>query len=53
MIHLTLAVGDFMLILLDAALWIGGGIVAAGLLGLGVIGGVAVAVRRWWRRAGR
>ncbi len=42
MVHLTLAVGDFLLILLGAALWIGGGIVAAGLAGLGALGGL------WW-----
>lgn len=46
MVHLTLAVGDFLLILLGAALWIGGGIVAVGLLGLGAIGGIFLAVRK-------
>ena len=46
MVHLTLAVGDFLLILLGAAMWIGGGIVAAGLLGLGTIGGIFWAVRK-------
>ena len=45
MVHLTLAVGDFMLILLGAGLWIGAGIVGAGLLGLGAIGGAAFAIR--------
>lgn len=49
MVHLTLAIGDFLLILLGAALWTGGGIVAAGLAGLGAIGGIVLAVRNWRR----
>jgi len=46
MVHLTLAIGDFLLILLGSALWIGGGIVLGGVLGLGAIGGIFFAVRK-------
>ena len=46
MLHLTLALGDFMLILIGAAMWIGAGIAGVGLLGLGAIGGAAFAIRR-------
>lgn len=50
MVHATAAIGDFMLILLGSALWVGGGIVATGLVGLGAVGGLACAIRRWRRR---
>lgn len=46
MVHLTLAIGDFLLILLGAAFWIGGGIVAAGLAGAGAIGATICLVRK-------
>ena len=49
MLHATLAISDFMIILLGSALWVGGGILAAGLLGLGTAGGLFLAARRWWR----
>jgi len=45
-VHLTLAIGDFLLILLGAAFWIGGGIVAAGVAGLGAVGAVICLVRK-------
>ena len=49
MVHLTLAISDFMLMLLGAALWAGAGIVGAGVAGLAGIGAVVLAVRRWRR----
>jgi hypothetical protein len=45
----TLAISDLMLILLTSAFWVGGGIVFIGVLGLGAIGGLAMAARHWWR----
>lgn len=49
MVSATLAISDFMLMLLTSAFWVGGGIVCIGLLGLGTIGGLALAARHWWR----
>jgi hypothetical protein len=49
MVNATLAIGEFMLMLVSAALWVGGGFLLAGLAGLGAIGGVAVAAWRRWR----
>ena len=49
MVQATAAIGDFMLILAGQALWVGGGIFGAGLLGVGAIGGAYVAARRWRR----
>jgi len=49
MIQATTAIGDFMLMLVSASLWVGAGIVGMGLIGLGAIGGIAFAARRWWR----
>jgi hypothetical protein len=45
----VLAISDFMLILLSSTLWVAAGVAALGLLGLGTIGGIAYAARRWWR----
>ena len=45
----VLAISDFMLMLVVSALWVGGAILAAGLLGVGTLGGLALAARRWWR----
>ena len=45
----VLAISDFMLMLAVSALWVGGAIMAAGLLGIGTIGGLALVARRWWR----
>jgi hypothetical protein len=49
MIGGVLAIGDFMLILVTSALWVGAGVLAVGLLGAGTVGGMVLAVRRWWR----
>lgn len=49
MMHATAAIGDFMLILMTSALWVGAGLLGAGLLCCGAVGGLALAVRRWWR----
>ena len=49
MVGATLAISDFMLMLLTSAFWVGGGVVCIVLLGLGTIGGLAIAARRWWR----
>jgi len=45
----TLAISDFMLMLLTSAFWVGGGVLCIGLLGLGAIGGLAMVARHWWR----
>jgi hypothetical protein len=45
----TLAISDFMLMLLTSAFWVGGGVLCIGLLGLGAVGGLAIAARHWWR----
>ncbi|HWI87584.1 MAG TPA: hypothetical protein VNT42_14845 [Sphingomonas sp.] len=45
----VLAISDFMLMLVVSALWVAGFIVCAGLVGVGTIGGLAIAARRWWR----
>ena len=49
MVQATTAIGDFMLILVTSALWVGAGMLGAGLVCCGALGGVALAVRRWWR----
>jgi hypothetical protein len=49
MVHAFAAIADFMLILLTSALWVAGGIVGIGVLGLGAVGGVFLMARRWWR----
>jgi len=49
MIQATAAIGDFMLMLVGASLWVGAGIVGTGLLAIGALGGLAFAARRWWR----
>ncbi len=49
MIGGVLAIGDFMLMLVTSAFWVAGGILAAGLLGIGTIGGLAIAARHWLR----
>ena len=45
----VLAIGDFMLMLMTSALWVAGGVVFAGWIGVGTIGGLAIAARHWWR----
>jgi hypothetical protein len=45
----TLAISDFMLMLLTSAFWVGGGIACIVLVGVGTIGGLAIVARRWWR----
>ena len=49
MVGATLAISDFMLMLLTSALWVGSGVAGVALLGLGCAGGVYVAARHWWR----
>ena len=49
MVGATLAISDFMLMLLTSALWVGSGVVGVLLLGLGCVGGLAIYARRWWR----
>ena len=45
----VLAISDFMLMLVTSALWVGAGILCTGLLGIGTVGGIAIAARHWWR----
>jgi hypothetical protein len=49
MVNATLAISDFMLMLLTSALWVGSGVLAVGLIGLVACGGLAIAARHWWR----
>jgi len=49
MVGATLAISDFMLMLLTSALWLGSGVAVIALLGLGCVGGLAYAARHWWR----
>lgn len=49
MVRAFTAIADFMLILLSSAMWVGAGIVGAGLLALCTVGGAFLAARRWWR----
>ena len=49
MVGATLAISDFMLMLLTSALWLGSGVAFITLLGLGCVGGLAYAARHWWR----
>ena len=49
MLGVTLAISDFMLILLSSVLWAGAGIAGVALLGIGAVGGLAVAARRIFR----
>jgi len=49
MVGATLAISDFMLMLLASALWLGSGVALIVLLGLGCVGGLAMYARRWWR----
>ena len=49
MVQATTAIGDFMLILMTSALWVGAGILGAGTLCCGALGGLALAMRRWRR----
>lgn len=49
MVNATLAISDFMLMLLTSALWVGSGVLGAALLGLVTCGGLCVAARHWWR----
>lgn len=50
MVHLTLAIADFMMILITAALWAAASAGGAVLLGLAALGGVVWGVRRLVRR---
>lgn len=49
MVNATLAISDFMLMLLTSALWVGSGVVGTALLGLAACGGLCLAVRHWRR----
>ena len=46
MVGLTLAIGDFMMLLISAVLWTGGGFALIGLVGVGAVGGIALLARR-------
>jgi hypothetical protein len=50
MVHLTLAIADFMRILIVAALWAAASAGGLVLLGLAALGGVVWGVRRLMRR---
>jgi len=50
MVHLTLAIADFMRILIVAALWAAASAGGLALLGLVALGGVVWGVRRLMRR---
>ena len=52
MVHLTLAIADFMMILITAALWSAASIGGTVVIGLVALGGVAWGVRRMMRRGG-
>ena len=52
MIHLTLAISDFLLILISAGAWAGAGLAGEVLLALAALAGIALLVRRFLR-AGR
>jgi hypothetical protein len=52
MVHLTLAIADFMMILITAALWAAASIGGMVVIGLLALGGVAWGVRRMMRRDG-
>ena len=49
MIHAAAAIGDFMLILVTSALWVGAGMAAVAASAFGALGGVFLAARHWWR----
>ena len=49
MVNATLAISDFMLMLLTSALWLGSGVIGIVLLGVAACGGIAIAARHWWR----
>jgi hypothetical protein len=49
MVNATLAISDFMLMLVTSALWVGGVVLGTGLAGIGALGGLAIVARRWWR----
>jgi hypothetical protein len=49
MVGATLAISDFMLMLLTSAFWVGAEAACIVLIGVGTIGGLAIAARRWWR----
>jgi hypothetical protein len=48
-VNATLAISDFMLMLLTSALWVGSGVIGAALLFLAACGGLCIAARHWWR----
>ncbi|HET8612341.1 MAG TPA: hypothetical protein VFL92_06200 [Sphingomonas sp.] len=50
MVHLTLAIADFMMILITAALWAAASAGGAVLAGLATLGGCFWCVRRWRKR---
>jgi hypothetical protein len=49
-VHLTLAIADFMMILITAALWAAASAGGVVLIGLAALGGVVWGVRRMVRR---
>ncbi|WP_293970523.1 hypothetical protein [Sphingomonas sp.] len=46
MVGLTLAIGDFMMLLISAVLWTSGGFILLALAGIGAIGGIAMLAKR-------
>jgi hypothetical protein len=51
MIGLTTAIGDFMTVLAESALWEAAGIALQVAAGAGVVGGGFLMVRKWRRKA--
>ena len=49
MVNATLAISDFMLMLLTSALWVGSEVIGTVLVGLATCGGLCIAARHWWR----
>jgi hypothetical protein len=49
MINATLAIGDFMLMLVMAAMWVGGGLLLAALAALAAVSGALFLARHWLR----
>jgi len=49
MVGLTLAIGEFMMMLISASLWTAGGFAVAAIATAGALGGLAALVWRWRR----
>ncbi|MEH3106229.1 MAG: hypothetical protein PGN09_02780 [Sphingomonas fennica] len=53
MIQATVAIGDFLLILMTSALWGAAQLAGVAAIGAGALGGAALGGRALWRRRGR